>query len=382
MKKKISVLLALVVAIGLLSACGKKEEEVVPTIQPIEAEPIPEDTPEPEPVAEEEPEVDEEVPEHSYRSELTNEWIDEALEDQRPIAVMVDNELTALPHFGINDADVVYEIMNSTKNDRITRFMVIMKDWEKITQLGSIRSARPTNFMLAAEWNAIVCHDGGPFYIDEWVARDYTNNLSGGFARIPNGKATEFTEYITADTFKNSKGKTYDGLKQRIASAKYDTTYNKHYPGTHFTFAKNNGILENRDDATNAETVILPFTHNQSTLKYNSDTKTYDYYEYGKAHLDGATNEQLTFTNVILQDTTFSKLDDNGYLIYNAIDSSGRDGYYITEGKAIKITWKKPSETAVTKFYDKKTGEEIEINTGKTYISLIPSDTWNNVVVK
>ena len=29
-----------------------------------------------------------------------------------------------------------------------------------------------------------------------------------------------------------------------------------------------------------------------------------------------------------------------------------------------------------------KTGEEIEVNTGKTYISLIPSDGWNNVVIK
>lgn len=103
------------------------------------------------------------APEHSYRSELTNEWIDEDLKDQRPIAVMVDNEKTALPHYGLTEADVVYEIMNSTLNDRITRFMVLVKDWESITQLGSIRSVRPTNFMLAAEWNAVLCHDGGRF---------------------------------------------------------------------------------------------------------------------------------------------------------------------------------------------------------------------------
>lgn len=162
------------------------------------------------------------APEHSYRSELTNEWIDEDLKDQRPIAVMVDNEKTALPHYGLTEADVVYEIMNSTLNDRITRFMVLVKDWESITQLGSIRSVRPTNFMLAAEWNAVLCHDGGPFFIDTWVAKDYTNNFSGGFARFSNGKATEFTEYITYDKYTNSnKGKTYDGLKQRFANSKY-----------------------------------------------------------------------------------------------------------------------------------------------------------------
>jgi len=375
MKKK--VLAAVVIAMGLLAACGKEEE--VPVIQPIEAEEIPAEEEEPEP--EEEPE--EEVPPNSYRSELTNEWIDESLKDQRPIAVMVDNEKTALPHFGMTDADVVYEIMNSTANDRITRFMAVIKDWGSITQFGSIRSVRPTNFMLAAEWNAVLCHDGGPFYINEWVARDYTNNFSGGFARFSNGKATEFTEYLTYDTYKNPKtGKSYDGLKQRFENSNFTTTYNEHYPGKHFTFAESNGVLADRTDAVDAETVILPFGHNKSTLKYNAETNTYDYYEYGSAHLDAAhDNAPLTFTNVILQDTTFSQLDSNGYLIYNAIDNAGREGYYITEGKAIKITWKKTSETAVTVYYDKQSGEEIKLNTGKTYISLIPSDTWSDVVI-
>ena len=322
------------------------------------------------------------APEHSYRSELTNEWIDENLKDQRPIAVMVDNEKTALPHYGLTEADVVYEIMNSTLNDRITRFMVLVKDWESITQLGSIRSVRPTNFMLAAEWNAVLCHDGGPFFIDTWVAKDYTNNFSGGFARFSNGKATEFTEYITYDKYTNSnKGKTYDGLKQRFANSKYTTTYNQYYEGPHFQFAADEQTFSDRSDADTATVVELPFPHNKSTLKYNESTGTYDYYEYGAAHLDPLHDSaQLTFKNVILQNTTFSELGE-GYLIYNAIDS-GRDGYYITNGQAIEVTWTKSGESDITVYYDKKTGKEIELNTGKTYISLIPSDSWSDLVIK
>ena len=322
------------------------------------------------------------APEHSYRSELTNEWIDEDLKDQRPIAVMVDNEKTALPHYGLTEADVVYEIMNSTLSDRITRFMVLVKDWESITQLGSIRSVRPTNFMLAAEWNAVLCHDGGPFFIDTWVAKDYTNNFSGGFARFSNGKATEFTEYITYDKYTNSnKGKTYDGLKQRFANSKYTTTYNQYYEGPHFQFAADEQTFSDRSDADTATVVELPFPHNKSTLKYNESTGTYDYYEYGAAHLDPLHDSaQLTFKNVILQNTTFSELGE-GYLIYNAIDS-GRDGYYITNGQAIEVTWTKSGESDITVYYDKKTGKEIELNTGKTYISLIPSDSWSDLVIK
>lgn len=322
------------------------------------------------------------APEHSYRSELTNEWIDEDLKDQRPIAVMVDNEKTALPHYGLTEADVVYEIMNSTLNDRITRFMALVKDWESITQFGSVRSVRPTNFMLAAEWNAVLCHDGGPFFIDTWVAKDYTNNFSGGFARFSNGKATEFTEYITYDKYTNSnKGKTYDGLKQRFANSNYTTTYNQYYEGPHFQFASDEQTFSDRSDADTATVVELPFPHNKSTLKYNESTGTYDYYEYGAAHLDPLHDSaQLTFKNVILQNTTFSELGE-GYLIYNAIDS-GRDGYYITNGQAIEVTWTKSGESDITVYYDKKTGKEIELNTGKTYISLIPSDSWSDLVIK
>ena len=102
MKKK--VLAAILIAVGVLTGCGNTEPISSP-IQTVEAEPIATDIQEVE-----QPGATEEANEnhdHMYRSELTNEWIDESLKDQRPIAVMVDNEKTALPHFGVADADVV-----------------------------------------------------------------------------------------------------------------------------------------------------------------------------------------------------------------------------------------------------------------------------------
>lgn len=306
-----------------------------------------------------------------YRSELTNEWIDASLAQQRPVAIMVDNESKALPHYGLTEADVVYEIMNSTANGRITRLMAVVKDWQKITQFGSIRSTRPTNIMLAAEWNAILCHDGGPFYINDWIARDYSNNLSGNFSRINNGKPREFTEYICTGE-----------LDKRIQAAGYTKEYNIFYPGRHFTFSDTEIDLTGRAGAVNCTQIELPFPHNKSKLVYNAATGTYDYYEYGKAHTDPLhNNAQLTFKNLLIQDTTFSQLDKNGYMIYNAIDA-GRAGYYITNGKAVAVTWAKTSESAPTVFFDTLTGKPIQINTGKTYIALVPSDTFANIVIR
>ena len=68
-------------------------------------------------------------------------------------------------------------------------------------------------------------------------------------------------------------------------------------------------------------------------------------------------------------------------MLFRSIDS-GRDAYYITNGKAIEVTWIKAGESDKTIYLDKQTGEEIELNTGKTYVALVPSDSWNNVVIR
>lgn len=375
-KKSLALFLVMTMAAASMTGCGDKKAAEEPATEVNFADiagNTPAETTEAatEETATEEATVEEETREGMYRSELTNEWIDESLKNQRPVAIMVDNEKTALPHYGMTEADVVYELMNSTANGRITRFMAVVKDWGKIEQFGSIRSTRPTNIMLAAEWNAVLCHDGGPFYINDWLAKNYSANFSGGFARVNNGKSREFTEYIcTGD------------LDKKFSASKYTTEYNEFYPGQHYQFSNTEVDLSASGDAIDCTEIELPFPHNSSKLKYNESTGTYDYYEYGQAHTDPQHgNAQLTFKNLLIQDTTFHQLDDNGYLIYNAIDS-GRDAYYITNGKAIEVTWIKAGENDPTIYLDKKTGEQIELNTGKTYVALVPSDSWKDVVIK
>ena len=53
----------------------------------------------------------------------------------------------------------------------------------------------------------------------------------------------------------------------------------------------------------------------------------------------------------------------------------------ISNGKGIDVTWLKADQSDKTIFMDKATGEEVEINTGKTYVALVPSDSWNDVVI-
>ena len=373
-KKLLCLMLACTMTLGL-AACGSKGNEKATDESAVEDTVVVEDAAQ-DGAEEGTPAAEEESKPGYYRSELTNEWIDESLVNQRPLAIMVDNELYALDHYGTSTADIVYEMMNSTQNGRITRFMCIVKDWKNIERFGSIRSTRTTNLQIAPEYNAVVIHDGGPFYIDAFLKNPYLQHISGGFARIENGKSREFTEYVT-----NSGN---SGIESKMAAAGIDENYTQYYQGgSHFQFAsESNPVdLSTASDAIDCNNIALPFQHNSSKLEYMPETGTYRYSEYGKEYIDALNDNHMEFKNVIIQECTFEQYDDHGYMNYFVTRPGGMHGYYITDGKAIPVTWTKPDECTKTQFYDAN-GNEIVVNTGKTYIAIVPSDVWDDLVIK
>ena len=365
-RKTLLLFLSAALACSVLTGCGNSEEPAAPAVTDVS-----ESQPEEEEPAEEAP-VEETAPDGMYKSELTGEWIDESLQSQRPVAIMVDNEKTALLHYGMTQADIVYEMMNSTANGEITRFMALVKDWGSITQFGSIRSVRPTNFMIAPEYNAVLVHDGGPFYIDAYLSNPWVEHFSGGFSRVNNGKSREFTEYVMSGD-----------LESRFESNDVSTDYDDYYPGPHWQFASESAPvdLSTASDAIDCTLVDLPFPHNASQLDYDETSGLYLYSEYGMKHTDPANGDaQLSFTNVILQCAEHHQYDDNGYMQFNILNESG-EGYYITGGKAIPVTWSKGSDTNPTKFYDAE-GNEITLNVGKTYVGLVSQSRWDELVLE
>lgn len=359
---KINKIYSLVLVLGIsvsLTACGSKVEEVETS--------TPSTTPRVTAQATTDTSI---VPDGTYFSETTGLPISTDIKDQRPIAAMIDSENIALPSYGISDADIIYDMMNNVRNGRITRFMAIYKDYANVPQIGSIRSTRTTNIWLAAEWNAILCHDGQSKYAVEHLANDYAEqHISGIFGRIDNGKAREFTEYILPDEVINGAN-----------DYGYDLNYNQYkQDGDHFNFIKYNSEL-NISTFKNATYVSLPFDHNETTLSYNSSTSTYDLSMYGELDVDANNDKVLSFTNVLLIDCPFTEYPEDGYVYYHIVDGSG-DGYYLTNGKMEPITWEKSGEKGITHYYDVN-GNDLEMNRGKTYVSLVPSDVWGDLSIQ
>ena len=107
--------------------------------------------------------------------------------------------------------------------------------------------------------------------------------------------------------------------------------------------------------------------------------------EGGEAMLlgvDALDDEVTSFTNLILECISFTQLDVNGYLTYNVTDSTSHEGYYLSKGYAVPITWSKATPEGITHYYYKSTGQELELNTGKTYIAFVPADSWDKLELK
>ena len=147
-----------------------------------------------------------------------------------------------------------------------------------------------------------------------------------------------------------------------------------------FTDEKNPIDLSTAGDSTSCTNIELPFPHNSSKLSYDAASGTYLYSEYGRAHIDPENdNKQLSFTNVIIQCAECVELDGNGYMQFNIMNRSGK-GYYITGGHAVPITWEKGDALDITNYYD-ASGNEITLNTGKTYIGFVATYRWEELIM-
>ncbi len=352
----------------LLAGCGKEKEVIQPVVEPVvEAQPELQEEATPE------PEEEEDLPpeEGMVRSPITNEWINGDIADARPIAIMIPNDKSALPHYNLSRADVLYECPVEAD---MTRSMAVIKDWEGLDRIGNVRSCRDYFVYWALEYDAIYVHFGGPFYITDIIEREGTDNITGCFY----GDNHHEGEYANA-YFRSSDRKaphnayaSADGLDDAIEHFNYSKTYrDNYYQGARFTFAKEENSLDT-GDAFSAKEIDLSKAYPivKTSFTYNEEDGLYYRYMYGEPDVDAANdNVQLSFKNVIVQNTYYEVRDAKGYLAFQDHDTT-RDGYYFTNGKAIHVTWKKTADYEPTKYFDDN-GNEIEFNTGKTMICIV-----------
>lgn len=372
--KRIQALLLVVFASAfLLWGCGKDdeipEEPVISNLDASEEDSSSENTTE-----DSQPE---DVPpaEGMVRSKLTNEWITEELAQTRQIAVMMPTDKAAQPQYGIGNADILYECM---EEGSISRQMAVITDWTGLDKIGNVRSCRDYYLYMACEWDPILIHFGGVYYMTDRFSRGDIQNISGTVQDGVTGSPAPGQGAFYRSKDKVSPHNAYvsaESIKKAMDSLNYPSTHRTDlYEPDHFQFASDTNTLSDASNAINANVVDLSdcYPVSKSYLEYNAADGLYYKSLHNEAQIDATTGKQLTFSNIIIQTCYWEKRDDK-YLAFQMHDTT-RTGYYVTQGKAIPIRWEKLSDYGATRYYDMQ-GNEIQLNTGKTYIAVVQEGT-------
>ena len=294
---------------------------------------------------------------------LTGEYVlDAAAVGKRPVAVMVNNLKGALPQYGIEAADIIYEL---PVEGGITRLMAVYADYQHMPNVCSVRSCRYYYPILCLGMDAIYCHWGSDQTIaKETLQRTGIDHLDGGnlfgslFFRDPNRVgvyASEHTGYL-------------DGAKlpDFIAKKGFRTDRSEDYQQTTFRFAEPEQPVKPQQLKVN--TLTLNFSGAYfSTFQYDSSLGTYGKLHSGNPHIDQSTGNQLRFENVFVLQTDIHTRAD-GYLM--DVSLTGGTGYYAANGGMEAITWTKESETAPIRVFHTD-GTELTVSAGKSYIGII-----------
>lgn len=242
--------------------------------------------------------------------------------------------------------------------------MAIFDDYSKIKKIGSIRSCRIYYCYFALEWDAIYCHYGQSKYAVDFLKSDNIDNVSsynaGQYYYQTSDRVPPHNTYIGES-----------GINDAIKALKYRRKYKKDMK-PHFEFADKDSPV-NLSNGTAAKMVEISYPHNHPYFQYDKDSKTYLRYQLDSKHMDEQVKKQLSCKNIIVQFVK-STLYPDGKSLDITLTGSG-EGYYVTEGKAIDIKWKKDDKLGVTQYTDAKTGQPITLNTGKTWICIVDNDT-------
>lgn len=277
----------------------------------------------------------------------------------RPYAIMINNLGVARPlQSGLQDAMIIYEMI---VEGGLTRYMAVFQD-QNTERIGSIRSARHYFLDYALENDAIYVHHGN----SPQAAADFkTLNIDRiSVDASKTGWRDKSLNVSTEHTLFTSIAKLNNGLGNKRKTRNKDFLLN--YSETPIDLSTKEGAIKaNNIEITYSGSVKTSYEYDESAQNYKRSVN-------GKAHTDYVTKKQYTFKNIITYQVSNTSLNDGSGKDRQTLDNIGSgEGYYITNGYAVPITWSKSSRSSQT-VYKYKDGTEIDVNDGNTFIQIQP----------
>jgi hypothetical protein len=289
-----------------------------------------------------------------YKPVIKNVNVDSKV---RTFGVSINNNHDSWPHVGLQDAFLCYELI---AEGGITRILAFYKD-VSLEKIGSVRSARHYFLDYILENDAIFVHYGHSPQALEDIKSLGIDNINGmydsAFFRDTSlNKAYEHTAFTSTE-----KINTY------ISKKGYRNTSDVML----LTYSPLN-IDRSNEEYNTANSVSIEYS-DYTTTKYIYDEKNHNYKQYmsNTEQIDGVTNKTYTVKNIITYQVKNSSIDSKGRQNLSNIGSG--EGYYISNGKSIKIKWIKDSRSSKT-IYKDMNGKDLVVNDGNTWIHIQPTD--------
>lgn len=339
-----------------VAACGGATP--MPTsAPPATASPSPTDTPTPQGLSAQPDQTG--LPVGWAYSDLDGVAAPSELAHRLSVAIMVDDNKVARPQSGFSSASIVYQAPADGGEDR---YMLVFQEGTG-SDIGPVRSARPYYVYWAAEYKASFGHYGG----DNQTLYQVIPAMSSAIYDMDalGGKSCPYHRISSRAMPHNAYTNT---AAQISCAAKYG--YPDTYQGPALRpFTEDTPPSERPE----SQTITVPYPTGTVVYEFDAARDAYRRSVAGHPQIDQANNQPVYARNVVVMFQAVSYYAEPGHdsrpIVANV--GSGK-AFLFKEGVATVGTWKKASNSAVTRFYD-ETGNEVQLVRGLIFIQAVPT---------
>ncbi len=284
--------------------------------------------------------------------------------NNRPLAIMVQNNPKARPHSGLIYADIVFELV---AEGGVTRFITVFSSYDADI-IGPVRSGRIYFAEIARSLDPIYTFWGTyPQAYEEIKNMDmdvldanstaYVNYTSAGWRDPSRNESLEHTAFIDTYGIKEDAEKYGYSLEggQSPMAFKIDAP------------EAERGSINDIEVNFSSESYLAGFAYDKDTNKYLKSLA-------GQPHVDYETNKQISLNNVVVLITDIEgPIDNAGHMVVRSTGTHNEsEAYYFMDGNVIEGTWARESIFDPFEFKDTG-GNQILFNRGSTWVCIIQS---------
>lgn len=297
-----------------------------------------------------------------------------AATDRKPLLIKIDNAPAARPHYSINQADMVFEII---VEGGVTRLAAVFHAQDP-AQIGSVRSARLVDRTLTQMVKGALVYSGTSAHALGLITSD-----------VKAGKYVELSADHAQGYFRvNFRPAPYNlftsAASQRENLKKLGAETSKDIPRWAFLVSQDHpATIAGMAGGVAAAEISIPYRADTSAVSYQYDaaTKTYARFQNaaGRAvrDVDAVGNKPVAATSVVIIHTEIfdvNEIVDASGALSNDMRMTGTGPATVfRDGLRQEGTWSRKDDVSAFQFKN-AAGEQILLSPGQPWIHVVPND--------